>query len=267
MAQSTLKLGMPTLIEAPSLRVCAQLCKELGLDFIEINMNMPQYQPQTIDPAALCAVARRYGVGYTMHIDENLNACDFNKDVAQAYTRSVLQTILLARTAGIPTLNMHLSRGVHFTLPDRKVYLFDAYREIYMDGIRRFRDACTEAIGGDDVRICLENYNGYLGFQREAIDLLLQSPAFGLTLDVGHNHVQRRQDEAFILERGERLCHMHLHDAMGQRDHLSLGEGEMDIPAQLALAKAHGCSVVVEVKTIASLRDSIAWLRAREKLL
>jgi hypothetical protein len=32
---------MPTLIEAKTLESCASLCRELGLAFVELNMNMP----------------------------------------------------------------------------------------------------------------------------------------------------------------------------------------------------------------------------------
>ena len=41
--------GMPTLIECDSLNQAIELCKELKLDFIEINMNLPQYQKNNID--------------------------------------------------------------------------------------------------------------------------------------------------------------------------------------------------------------------------
>ncbi len=41
---NSMKLGMPTLIELNTLEDNAKLCKELGLDFIEINMNLPQFQ-------------------------------------------------------------------------------------------------------------------------------------------------------------------------------------------------------------------------------
>ena len=40
---------MPTLIELPEIDDCASLCRELGLQFIELNMNLPQYQVNTID--------------------------------------------------------------------------------------------------------------------------------------------------------------------------------------------------------------------------
>ena len=42
-----MKIGMPTLIEVPDL--FRQLnCKELGLSFIELNMNMPEFCPERL---------------------------------------------------------------------------------------------------------------------------------------------------------------------------------------------------------------------------
>ena len=35
----TIDFGMPTLIENDSIESCVKLCKELSLDFIELNMN------------------------------------------------------------------------------------------------------------------------------------------------------------------------------------------------------------------------------------
>ncbi len=46
-------LGMPTLIELRSPEDCAELCRELGLQFVELNMNLPQYQTDQIDPDRL----------------------------------------------------------------------------------------------------------------------------------------------------------------------------------------------------------------------
>lgn len=34
-------LGMPTLIELPELEDCAALCRELGPQFLELNMDLP----------------------------------------------------------------------------------------------------------------------------------------------------------------------------------------------------------------------------------
>ena len=39
-----MQYGMPTLIENRTFEENVALCKELGLKFIELNMNFPEYQ-------------------------------------------------------------------------------------------------------------------------------------------------------------------------------------------------------------------------------
>ena len=257
-----LRFGMPTLIELPKIEDCAALCRDLGLAFIELNLNLPQYQTYNMDVLRLRAAAREYGITYTMHIDENLNPGDFNIYVAESYRKTALESIRLAKELEVPVLNMHLYRGVRFTLPDRKVYLYDEYLDCYMANMRLFRDECEAAIGDADMKICVENFCGYSAEQVQVLDMLLESPVFGLTYDVGHNHCQRGIDEPITLERVNRLHHMHLHDvADGTRDHQALGTGELDIHKYLNLARERDCSVVVETKTIAGLKESAAWLK------
>ena len=256
------EMGMPTLIEAESLETCAALCRELGLQFIEVNMNLPQFQPDRLDAGYFNAIAEQYGIYYTIHLDENLDACDFNPYVAAAWRRTACETIEAAKKLQIPILNMHLSAGVYFTLPERKAYLYEENRTRYFDSILRFRDECTEAIGGAEMRICIENCSGYRPFQLEAIDLLLQSPCFGLTFDIGHNHGCGGVDERVILDRADHLHHMHVHDALGKKNHLALGTGEIDIRKYLNLAQKQHCRAVLENKTIAGLKQSVEWIRA-----
>ena len=45
-------LGMPGMIELDSARDCARVCRELGLDFVELNTNFPQYQLKNMNPDA-----------------------------------------------------------------------------------------------------------------------------------------------------------------------------------------------------------------------
>lgn len=256
-----MRFGMPTLIEHASLAESAALCRELGLEFVELNMNLPQYQTGAMDPAALRDVARRFGIFYTLHLDDNMNVADFNPAVAKAYEDTVLRTIALAGELEVPVINMHLSRGVVFTLPEKKVYLFDEYREAYLRRMREFRDRCHKAIGEGGIRICVENTSGYPHWQLEAVDCLLESSGFGLTFDVGHDHCAGAGDKAAILERKDRLHHIHLHDALRpRRDHLALGTGELDVKEYLDLARAQDCTVVLETKTEAGLRRSVDWL-------
>ena len=224
-------------------------------------MNLPQYQTDRFDIPRFRAIAGQYGIYYTIHLDENLNVSDFNPYVANAYRRTVSETIKLAKQLQVPVLNMHLSKGVYFTLPDRKVFLFDEYREQYLSGLTEFRDNCEKEIGGSDIKICIENTDGFTAFQLDAIDLLLKSPVFALTFDIGHDHGIGGADEPFILERSDRLTHMHMHDALGRKNHMALGTGELDIRKYISLAEQHGCRVVLETKTVAGLKQSARWIQ------
>ncbi len=253
--------GMPTLIETSTLEECAKLCAELGLDFIELNMNMPQYQLDKIDVEYFKSIADKYGIYYTIHLDENLNVGDFNSYVAEAYIKTVADTIGIAKHLDVKVINMHMARGVYFTLPDRKVYLFSEYKEQYLKSIVEFRDMCENVIDDADIKICIENCDGYEEFQKEAIELLLESKAFALTFDVGHNHGIGGTDEEFIMKHKDRLHHIHLHDAEGRKNHLALGTGEMDIEKYISFANEHNCRVVLETKTIDGLKQSVEWLK------
>jgi len=261
-----MQFGMPTLIETKSIESCAALCHELGLDFVELNMNLPEYQAERLDVERLGDIADKYGIYYTIHIDENLNPCDFNERVAVAYTETVLQTIEAAKQLSIPVLNMHLNNGVYFTLPTQKVFLFEEYESEYLQKLIAFRDACTAAIGTADIKICVENGGGDFApdlFTRKGLDLLLQSQTFAFTFDIGHNASHVFADEPTIMECVNRLFHMHIHDASGRSNHLPLGEGELDLAKYLDLARIHYCRAVLEVKTVAGLLKSVNWLKER----
>lgn len=253
--------GMPTLIELSDIEECAKLCSELGLDFIELNMNMPQYQIDKIDVEQFKRIAESHNIYYTLHLDENLNVSDFNPYIANAYTKTVIKTIEIAKQLGVNVLNMHLSKGVYFTMPNKKVFLLSEYKDLYHKSIVAFREACNYAIGDSDIKICIENCNGYEDFQKEAIELLLESKVFGLTFDVGHNHSIGDADEEFIMKHKKHLRHMHLHDTLSKKCHLALGTGGTDIKKHIAIANEQNCRIVLETKTINGLRESVKWLR------
>lgn len=259
--------GMPTLIELNTVEDCAALCKELGLQFVELNMNLPQYQLNRIDVPYFKEIAEKYGIFYTIHLDENLDVSDFNPYIADGYRRTVMETVALAKELEIPVLNMHLSKGVYFTLPEQKVYLFDRYRSLYLNSIAAFKDLCQTVIDSSKIKICVENCDGFRGFQKEALDILLESPVFGLTYDIGHDHGCGGVDAPYILARQDKLCHMHMHDAIGKKNHMALGTGEMDIAKFLTLAAEQNCRVVLETKTVRGLRESVQWLHGKGYLL
>lgn len=255
--------GMPTLIESKSLEECAALCRELGLKFIELSMEMPEYQPERMGLERFAEAADKYGIYYTLHFEDGMNPWASNDRVAAAYTETVLRTVETAKRLSIPILNMHFYEGTYFTLPDRKVYVYKEYHEEFMRKVTAFRDVCTDAIGDSGIKITVENTRAFMAdYVAEGIDVLLQSPVFGLTFDTGHDAARGFKQFPLIERNLDRLCHMHLHDYSEERgDHLPIGEGTLDIDRYLKLAREHKCRVLLETKTAEGVRRSAARVK------
>ena len=270
-----IQFGMPTLIENRTLEDNIRLCRRLGLRFIELNMNFPEYQTEALEETGrLLEAADAAGIYYTIHLDENLNIADFNRLVTDAYLETVRRTVEAAKgllllrdrygDKGQPlTINMHMHHGIFITLPDRKVQMYERDSDRYLASCRRFRDLCEAWIGDAPVMIAVENTDGFRNYEQEAIDLFLESPCFGLTWDIGHSKATGERDVPFIREREDRLIHFHVHDGTEQppRNHLALGDGEIDLANRLKTAETHNCRCVLETKTVEALEKSVGYLR------
>ena len=273
--KNRMQFGMPTLIENRTLEENAALCRRLGLDFIELNMNFPEYQTERLEQTdELVRMAERFGIYYTVHLDENLNIADFNTLVSEAYLETVRRSInALRKLTGLRDrygdssqpliLNMHMNPGIYITLPDRKVQMYERDFETYIRSFRQFRSLCGEWIGDSDILVSVENTDGFREYEKKAIDYLLESPKFSLTWDTGHSKATVEKDVPFILERQEHLAHFHIHDGTEKppRNHLALGDGEIDLTQRLQLAGERNARCVLETKTIEALERSAGWLR------
>ncbi len=272
-----MQYGMPTLIENRSLEENAVLCKSLGLDFVELNMNFPEYQPEQLERTdELIRIGEKAGIYYTIHLDENLDIANFNHLVSEAWLETVRRTIKAAKDL-LPLrdrfgdksqpmiLNMHMNHGIHITLPDRKIDMYARDPDLYMRSFSAFRSLCEKWIGESDIQITIENTNGFRSYEEKAIDLLLDSTKFALCWDIGHSKAASEGDVPFILQHRERIIHFHIHDGTQSppRDHLPLGEGEIDITERLKLAASRNARCVIETKTASALERSVQWLLSK----
>ena len=270
-----MQFGMPTLIENRTLKDNIDLCKSLGLQFIELNMNFPEFQVNKLEQIDTLIKAAEYaGIYYTIHLDENLNVADFNPLVSAAYLETVRRTIEAAkellplrdtygdRTQPL-TLNMHMNHGIFITLPDRKVQMYDRDFDTYMASFAAFRSLCEEWIAGSDIMISVENTDGFREYEMKAIDSLLESPLFGLTWDIGHSKATGEKDVPYLIKHEGRLIHFHIHDGSEKppQNHLALGDGEIDLASRLKFAKNRNARCVLETKTIEALKKSVEWLK------
>lgn len=60
-----------------------------------------------------------------------------------------------------------------------------------------------------------------------------------------------------------KLSHFHIHDGreIPPKNHLALGDGEIDLIDRLNVAKACNARCVLETKTIKALKKSVEWVK------
>ena len=282
--------GMPTLIELNSIKENVELCKELNLDFIELNMNMPYCTSLGFDEknnfeksdlenfiSELNFYQTEFGIYFTIHLDENFNFADMNPYVKNAYLQSLQNVIYNSIKINCPIINMHLNRGVYFTLPTEKIFLFEKYDKHYKLCVESFMNFCDEKIENAKKNsckqsfplLCIENTDGWKNFEKTSLQKILENKNFALTFDIGHSQGIGNIDEDFILQNKVKLKHFHIHDGTLPnpetksygKNHLQLGTGNINLQDRINLAKETSSRCVIETKTVEALRQSVNWLK------
>ncbi len=253
--------GIPTLMEFSDVEILTRFCADNGFSFVEMNLTFPWFQSDVIDADTLSRLKRKYGVNFTIHMHDQFNPFEFSPEMRRAHWENALYAIELACKLDIPKLNMHLLPGTYSSINGTKTYLYAQYLDRYLGYVREFRDFTDQKLKGQDTVFCIENTSGYLPFHHKAIELMLESRHFGLTFDIGHDYKTGNKDEAFILAHRDRLCHFHIHDCSSRANHLGFGEGCIDLPRFLLLAKDLNASVVAEVK------ESGGLIRSKEYMI
>lgn len=254
--------GMPTLLELETLEENVILAKELGLKFVEINMNFPQYQPIEMDVKELKKLKDKYNIYFTLHIQEDFDFAKTNAVIRKAHLLVYEQAVGIAKALNMPIINLHLQPGIYFTLPNKKVYLYKKHHKQYLENVEFFKNLSLDLLNDTDIELCIENTGIFdMDFICHGVESLIDNPKIWLTWDVGHDYSSGFKDEELIMKNLNKLGHIHLHDAVGKNNHLPLYTGDMDIDHKLVIAKEHDCRIVVETKTIEALRASVGMLR------
>ena len=261
-----LVIGMPTLVEYDSLQENIDLCIDLGLDFIEINMNLPQFQPDRLDILKLKEYQKKHGIFFTFHLPEELDIANFNYRVSNAYLNVVKDVIEIAESIKSPIINMHMNLGIYFTLPTKKEYLYKKYESSYIKTISNFANFINQLLEDSNTKLSIENTGIYdKDYIISALNELIQYNNIVLTWDIGHDYSSGCKDEYYIRNNLHKLKHMHIHDAINSNNHLPLFSGNIDIKDKLTIALETKSTCVIETKTVEGLKESVNKLRDKGK--
>ncbi|HBH12597.1 MAG: Xylose isomerase domain-containing protein TIM barrel [Clostridiales bacterium 38_11] len=259
-----LRIGMPSLIELNSFKDTVDLCRELNLNFIELNMNLPSNFIENLSCNELLKVKENHKIFYTMHMPDDMDMGVFFPSVRDGYVKLALDTVVWAQKAGVELLNFHIIEGAKMTLPQKKIFIYEQYSDIF---VRNFKDSfkmvCQSAIKGK-IGINIENSGNFNRlFAQEALNHVLAMKGTGITWDIGHDSANSFIDHEYLMQMNHRITHMHFHDTKGQKDHLVPFDGELDLVDRIDFAIKKNITVLLEVKTMAALKESVYILRQR----
>lgn len=122
-----MRLGMPTLIEYNTVLDNVKLAKELGLSFIELNLDLPYCKLND----ELKQLSLENNIEFTVHLSEKLDVGELDNDLRRAYLKKIETVIQEGVKLNIRKYNLHLDPGIHFSLPNRKIFIYEKYLDEY----------------------------------------------------------------------------------------------------------------------------------------
>ena len=240
-----MKFGMPSLVEFDTIEENVKFAKQNNLDFIELNMDLPYCQN--------IANLKKYDIEFTMHVSEVVNVAELNPYLCKDYLDEAIRQIKLGIENNIKRFNIHIDSGVYFTLPDKKYFLNEKYRDIYKKRLDNSCKVLNKLAKENNVLINFENTK-IQPFTPLAVELINNYKYLGFTLDIGHN--EKNGNKAYPLFKGtNKVRHIHMHDYDGKSDHLAIGTGIIDFHKYKDLLKDN--YIVLEVKEKEQLTTSV----------
>ena len=129
---------MPILVELHSLEENVKLAQELNLDFIELNLDIPYCFLESLDNTLLDSNA------FTIHLSEKIDVGELNDSLRKFYLNEIERIISFGTKHHILKYNIHLDPGIHFSLPDKKIFIYEEYLSEYLDAYKKFENKCIK---------------------------------------------------------------------------------------------------------------------------
>lgn len=181
---------------------------------------------------------------------------ELNDSLRKFYLNEIEKIIAFVTQHNIAKYNLHLDPGIHFSLPDKKIFIYEEYLDKYLDA---YRDSCSR------LSKIAQKYNAMILFENvkmesytlKAVNIISEYDNLYFTLDLGHNVRYSNIAKQEFTKYNNKIKHIHLHDFNGTKDHQELFTGLLDIENELQFCREYNLDVLIEVKRKEELVNSI----------
>jgi sugar phosphate isomerase/epimerase len=249
-----------------------QIVTDHGLRAVELTLDLHAIYPQVFNEHFYQSVAelqQTLGFLCTVHLPFLwVEPASLNEQIREASIASLRQAIEVTQAVEVHTYVLHLWG---FTTMQVLSQLQDSVQRELVTGVLmsqagRSLAALCEAV--DPADLCVENLEDSLF---ELAVPIVEEHGTSICLDVGHLALQGGCELSFLERHRERIREVHLHDAIAPRagewqtarDHLALGEGNLDHEAFLDKLAEMGYEgpIILELNSEADLVQSLERLK------
>jgi sugar phosphate isomerase/epimerase len=257
---------------ARRLAAIRQIVDGYGLRAVELTLDLGLVFPQVFEAgfyAAVASLQQELGFVCTVHLPFLwIDPSSLNEPLRRTSIDCLRRAVELTRTVEVHTYVLHLW-GFTAMQIDAQLQQRTARQAILgalMAQAGRSLSELGEIVEPGD--LCVENLED--GLFELALPLIEQHGT-SICLDVGHLAYRNGDELDFLAQHQDRIREIHLHDAAipppgapGQiRDHLALGQGQIDYAAFLSRLEEldYKGPVILELNSQADLESSLARLQ------
>jgi sugar phosphate isomerase/epimerase len=250
-----------------------QIAGQFGLSAVELTMDLAHIFPHVFNAIFFASVAelqQQLGFACTVHLPFLwVDAASLNEPVRQASAACLRRSVELARVVEVETYVLHLW-GFTTALVSAELQQTDQHEAALTMIMAQAQRSLSELAELGPVRdLCVENLEDPL-FDR--LWPHIAQSGVSICLDVGHLAWHTKTEIDLLQEHSDRVREVHLHDTLRHqegslveiRDHLALGDGDLDYATFLRKLEATGYegTVILEVNTLQDLETSLKRLGA-----
>ncbi|MCR5350335.1 MAG: sugar phosphate isomerase/epimerase [Acholeplasmatales bacterium] len=254
-----MKIGMPQLYEYDCIEDNLKLAKELGLDFIELNLNFG-YCRAEMEAKTVADLLKKYDLEATLHFYDEADFGIYDEVVA-AYTELLKRYASLGE-GYIKQMNMHLIPGPVVTISGVKNYIYEKEYDVYIKRLIKNFKVAEKICNEHGINMVIENTDNIPAFTKRVYHDLYKE-GFKFCYDIGHDHLSYDIVWDVLKEIDLPFNEFHVHDAKDRKKcHLALGDGILDVKKFKDLAERNNAYVVLEVKQSSDLVVSAPKFKA-----
>ncbi len=257
-----MKLGMPILYEFSTIEENFKLAQELGLDFVELNLNFG-YCRKALEDGTIKNLLKRYKLETTLHFFDEADFASY-QEVVDGYM-SLLNKYVSLGEGFINMVNVHNNPGPVSTISGIKHFIYEKeYPEFIarlLANLNKAKALCNEK----GARFVIENTDIAPTATYMAKVMKDEFEAgFRFNYDIGHDNVCGYLVRDLLRTLPLEFDEFHFHDGNEKKCHLSLGEGTMNerLEEFKALAEANEAYVLLEVKSKEDLIKTVGAFKA-----